>query len=51
MQENFSRSNKRVQKNIEEGRGFRLMGSFEKKYLENLILQVQMNYGEHHWIL
>ena len=37
----------RVQKNIEEGRGFTLMGS-AKKMLVNLILQVLMNYGGHH---
>ena len=36
----------RVKKNMEEGRGFTLMGS-TKKILANLTLLVQMNYGEH----
>ena len=35
----------RVQKNIEEGRGFTLMGS-AKKILASLILQVPTNFGE-----
>ena len=40
---------KRVQKNMEEGKGFRLMDNIGKKVvdLQNLTLQVQMNYGEH----
>ena len=37
----------RVKKNLEEGRGFRLMGS-DKKKVEYLTLLVQMNYGEPH---
>ena len=36
---------KRVQKNIEEGRGFRIMGG-NKKIQVNLISLVQMNFGE-----
>ena len=43
----------RVRKNLEEGRGFTAMGAFKKRevLLATLILQVQMNFGEHHWIL
>ena len=39
---------KRVQKNLEEGRGVTLMGALPggKKKVEHLILQVQMNCGE-----
>ena len=42
---------KRVAKNIEEGRGFRLSGGGQKVVL--LILQAQMNYGELHlmWLI
>ena len=36
----------RVKQNIEEGRGFRLLG--KKNKLVNLILQPQTLYGEHH---
>ena len=39
----------RVKKNIEEGRGFRLMGG--KKRGAPLILQAQMNFGELLWTL
>ena len=35
----------RVQKNLEEGRGFRLL-EITRRIRVNLILQVQMNYGE-----
>ncbi len=37
----------RVKKNIEEGRGFRLMDMGKKKELVNLILRVRMSFGEH----
>ena len=42
---------KRVEKNLKEGRGFRLIklnGLKIKLEVVYLILQVQMNYGEHH---
>ena len=39
----------KVAKNMEEGKGFRLMDNIGKKVvdLQNLTLQVQMNCGEH----
>ena len=37
----------RVRKNIEEGKGFRLMGG--QKKVELLILQALMSFGEPHW--
>ena len=41
----------RVKKNLEEGRGFKLMDLTEKNKEEFLILRHQMNYGELLWIL
>ena len=40
----------RVKKNLEEGRGFRFNDAFggKNKRWKFLILQAQMNYGEHH---
>ena len=42
----------RVKKNMEEGRGFRLMDQVKKGLVEEILsLLAQMNYGEHHWML
>jgi hypothetical protein len=38
----------RVKKNLEEGRGFKLMDLKKKSEEVYLSLQVQMNFGEHH---
>ena len=39
---------KRVQKNLEEGRGFRIMDLNKKKVADHLNLILQMLYGEQH---
>ena len=41
---------KRVQKNLQEGRGFTIMGSVKKVEVEFLNLQVLMSCGKHHLI-
>ena len=38
---------KRVEQNLKEGRGFKINDAFKQKEVEYLILQVQMNCGEH----
>ena len=40
----------RVKKNLEEGKGFRLMDIIKIREVELLNLQVQMSYGELHLI-